>query len=272
MPVSTRSRRFRLAALVAVAATVGILGAACAPPPAKSISGTISGADARYVDAMIGFDVIDGAGKKIEMDGLNNGYSVVQRINHCVAPSGETASRNCAGTGIQTTKNWSLKLPSNAVKVYVEVYPKAPTSTAWLTNFRGYTGPAVGSTDLTTYARTFRRAIPVNGAVGNVGLVLPKVCGVAGGTTGSLVGRINGFGAGKINAWSMSPDGTTSLGFASGTIDGAGNYRIDHLQSGQRYGVIATSGAKSKNLVDYRRSTSNDTLIANPCSTKIFNF
>jgi hypothetical protein len=272
VPVSTRSRSFRIAALAAAAATVGTLGAACAPPPAKSISGTISGADARYVDAMIGFDVIDASGKKIEMDGLNNGYSVVQRINHCVPTNGAVASTKCAGTGITTTKNWTLKLPSNTSKVYIEVYPKAPTPTAWLTNYRGYTGPAVGSTNLSTYARTFRRAIPVNGAVSNVSLVLPKVCGVSGGTTGSLVGHISGFGAGKINAWSMSPDGTKSMGFSSGTIDGNGNYRIDQLQSGQRYGVIATSGSKTKNLVDYRRSTSNDTLIPGPCATKAFNF
>jgi hypothetical protein len=270
--VSTRSRRFRLAALAAAAATVGTLGAACAPPPAKSISGTVQGADNRFVDVMIGFDVIDAAGKKIEMDGLNNGYSTVQRINHCVPTNGAAASTKCAGTGIQTTKNWSLKLPSNASKVYIEVYPKAPTPTAWLNNYRGYTGPAAGTTNLSTYARTFRRAVPVNGAVANVGLVLPKVCGTANGTTGSLAGRISGFGAGKVNAWSMSPDGTRAMGFASGTIDANGNYRIDHLQSGQRYGLIATSGAKTKNVVDYRRSTSNDTLIASPCSTKVFNF
>jgi hypothetical protein len=270
--LSPRSRRFRLAALAAAAVTVGTLGAACAPPAAKSISGTIQGADGRYVDAMVGFDVVDGAGKKIEMDGINNGYSIVQRINHCVVPSGDVATRKCAGTGIQTTKNWSLKLPSNATKVYIEVYPKAPTSTAWLNNYNGYTGPAAGSTNLTTYGRTFRRAVPVNGAVANVGLVLPKVCGVAGGTTGSLVGHISGFGAGNITAWSMSPDGTRSMGYGMGAIDGNGNYRIDNLQSGQRYGVIATSGGRSKNLVDYRRSTSNDTYIPGACATKAFNF
>ena len=80
----------------------------------------------------------------------------------------------------------------------------------------GYTGVATGSTNLTTYARTFRRAIPVGGAVTNVGIVLPKVCGVPGGTTGSLVGHINGMGAGKITAWSMAPDGTTLDGLLDG--------------------------------------------------------
>jgi hypothetical protein len=56
-----------------------------------------------------------------------------------------------------------------------------------------------------------------------------------------------------------------------GTINSAGNYRIDTLQSGQRYGVIA-SGSRTVNLVDYRRSTSNDTLVPAPCSTTVFNF
>jgi hypothetical protein len=257
--------------MTAALVTSGLLSAACDPPAPKSISGTLQGADGRYVDAMIGFDVIDGAGNKIEMDHLNNGYSVVQRINHCVVTSGAVASERCAGTGYVTTKNWSLNLPSNAAKVYIEVYPKAPNSVAWLT-VPGYNGPAVGSTNLTTYARTFRRAIPVNGAVTNVGMVLPKVCGTLGGTTGSLVGHVAGLGAGKITAWSMSPDGTRSMGFSMGDINSAGNYRIDTLQSGQRYGVIATSNGRSVNRVDLRRSTSDDTLIANPCSTKVFNF
>lgn len=275
-PKLTRARRVRIASLGAAIVTTGILGAACAPPPPapKTISGTIQGADGNYVDAMLGFDVIDSAGKKIEMDGLNNGYSVIQRINHCVATNGAVASQTCSGTGYVTTKAWSLKLPSNAAKVYIEVYPKAPSVTNWLTNFNGYTGPAAGSTNLTTYARTFRRAIPVGGTVANVALVLPKVCGVTGGTTGSLAGHINGLGgvAGKINAWSMAADGTKSMGFSTGTIDTKGNYRIDALQSGQRYGVIATAGSKSINKVDYIRSTSNDTLISAPCATKVFNF
>ena len=61
------------------------------------------------------------------------------------------------------------------------------------------------------------------------------------------------------------------MGFSMGDINSAGNYRIDTLQSGQRYGVIATSGS-AVNLVDYRRSTTNDTLVPSPCSTTTFNF
>lgn len=272
MTLSLRSRPMRTLALAAALATTGALGVACDPPPPKSISGTVQGADSRYVDVMLGFDVIDAAGNKIEMDGLPNGYSTIQRINHCVPAAGAVASQKCPTTGYVTTKNWTQKLPNNAVKVYVEVYPKSPNTTNWLNNYRGYTGPAAGTTDTSAYGMTFRRAIPVNGAVANVGIVLPKVCGTPGGTTGTLVGRIAGFGAGKVNAWSMSPDGTKSMGFAIGNIDAYGNYRIEKLQSGQRYGLIATSGSKTKNVVDYRRLTSNDTLIATPCSTKVFNF
>lgn len=272
MAVSARSRRVRrvaLAALIAATATVG--ASACGAPPAKSISGTIQGADGRYVDVMVGYDVLDAAGKKIDMGNLKQGYSVIQRINHCVASSGSTTGGTCAGTGRTITKSFSLKLPSNAAKVYIEVYPKAPNSTDWI-SVPGYTGVATGSTTLTTYSRTFRRAIPVTGAVTNVGIVLPKTCGAPGGTTGSLIGRINGMGAGKINTWSLAPDNTPSLGWGSGNIDSHGNYRIDNLQSGQRYGLIATSGSRTINLVDYRRSTSTDTLIPGACKTTTFNF
>ena len=55
-------------------------------------------------------------------------------------------------------------------------------------------------------------------------------------------------------------------------MDGNGNYRINNLQSGQRYGVIAGSATYSRNLVDYRRATSNDTLIDHACQQKVFNF
>jgi hypothetical protein len=262
----------RTLALVGLLATTATMGAAaCGTPAGKSISGTIQGADGRYVDVMVGYDVLDSAGRKIDMGNLKQGYSVIQRMNHCVPTSGAVASQKCAGTGRVTSKNFSLQLPSNASKVFIEVYPKAPTSTDWVAT-TAYTGPAPGSTNLTTYARTFRRAIPVGGAVANVGIVLPKVCGVPGGTTGSLIGHIAGMGAGKITAWSMSPDGTRSMGFSMGDINAAGDYRIDTLQSGQRYGVIATSGSRSINKVDLRRSTSDDTLVATPCAQKRFNF
>jgi hypothetical protein len=264
----TRLRTLALVGLLATTATMG--AAACGNPAGKSISGTVQGADGRYVDVMVGYDVLDSAGRKIDMGNLKQGYSVIQRINHCVATSGSVGGGVCPGTNKGITKNFSLKLPSNAAKVYIEVYPKAPNSTDWI-SVPGYTGVATGSTNLTSYARTFRRAIPVGGPVTNVGIVLPKVCNTPGGTTGSLVGHINNIGAGKITAWSMSPDGTRSMGFSMGTINSAGNYRIDTLQSGQRYGVIA-SGSRTVNLVDYRRSTSNDTLVPAPCSTKVFNF
>ena len=261
----------RTLALAAVLATTATMGAAACAAPAKSISGTIQGADGRYVDVMIGYDVVDSAGHKIDMGFIKQGYSSIQRLNHCVATSGSVGGGNCPVTNRGITKNFSLNLPSNAATVFIEVYPKAPNSTDWI-SVPGYTGPATGSTNLTTYARSFRRAIPVGGAVTNVGIVLPKVCNTPGGTTGSLAGHINGLGAGKITAWSMSPDGTRSMGFSMGDINSAGNYRIDTLQSGQRYGVIASSNGRSINRVDYQRSVSNDTLVPSPCSTKTFNF
>lgn len=271
MGLSLRSHRVRRIAAVTLVAATAAVGAVSCDPPAKSISGTITGADGRYVDVMIGYDVIDAAGNKIDMGYIKNGYSDIQRMNHCVATDGSATGGTCPGTGRAITKNFSLKLPSNAVKVYIEVYPKAPNATDWI-SVPGYTGVATGSTNLSTYGRTFRRAIPVNGAVSNVSIVLPKVCPLPGGTTGSLAGHISGFGAGSVTAWSMAADGTRSMGFASGTINSAGNYRIDTLTAGQRYGLIATSGGRTKNVVDLRRATSNDTYIPAPCATTTFNF
>jgi hypothetical protein len=278
MKLSLRGvRRATATALATSVAVAGLLTAGCTPQTSgKVISGTIKGADGRIVDVLIGYDVIDGAGHKIDMGGARVGYSAIQRLNHCVGTAGATAAQVCRFNG-QVTQvtgyNWSLALPSNAKTVYIEVYPKAPTPTAWLNNYRGYTGVAAGTTNTSTYALAYRRAIPVNGSVGNVSIVLPKVCG-AGGTTASLVGHISGWRAGatgSVNAWSLAPNQPT-MGFGLGKVNGSGNYRVDGLQSGQRYGLIASGPGYYRNLVDYRRMTSNDTLIPGRCTLKTFNF
>jgi hypothetical protein len=273
--ISRRRRVFAAAAVVAV----GLLSSACVDyqttaSATKSISGTIKGADGRYVDVMIGFDVVDANNNKINMGLLpQTGYSTIQRLNYCLPASGSASVVTC-GNGKSSTFNWKLNLPANARQVYIEVYPKDPNNTDWLNNYRGYTGPAAGNTNLGTYGMTFRRAIPVNGAVTNVGITLPKVCGQPGGTTGKVTGHISGLNGatGTINAWSMSDDGNISMGFGMGTIDHNGNYVIDKLQSGQRYGLIASAGGRVKNLVDYQRKVSNDTFVAAPCFNKVFNF
>jgi hypothetical protein len=273
-----RGRRFVAAAMAAGVAAVGFLSAGCTPlnTADKVVSGTIQGADGNYVDAMIGFEVRDAQGRHIDLGGGGTGYSMIQRINYCLAPSGASSSQTCFTKGVatgSTTKNWSLRVPWNAASVWIEVYPKEASPSAWINNYNGYTGPSAGRTNLLTYATSERSQLLIGGGLANVKIVMPRVC-AAGGTTGTIVGHIANWPIGKTgsaNAWSMAPNTLVNQGFATGSVDVNGNYRIPNLESGQRYGIIAGTPGFARNMVDYRRSTSNDTLVSK-CSTKTFNF
>ena len=225
------ARRATAAAMATSVAVVGLLSAACTPSTGgtKLISGTVKGADGKIVDALVGFDVIDGNGRKMDLGGGRVGYSAIQRLNHCVGTSGATRSQKCSMDGQVTGYNWSLRVPASARQVYIEVYPKAPTPTAWLNNYRGYTGVAAGTTNTSTYSTTYRRALPLSGSGrSNVAIVLPKVCGTPRGSTGALAGRIAGWPAGvtgQVNAWSLAGDQST-MGFATGRVYGNGTYSI----------------------------------------------
>ncbi|HEX4017695.1 MAG TPA: hypothetical protein VHX15_13255 [Frankiaceae bacterium] len=262
---------------VALAAT-GLLTTACNARTSgfKSVSGTISGADGKIVDVLMGFDAIDAYGRKVDLGGARVGYSEIQRLNHCVPASGAKSSTKCKGTGYVTTKKWSILLPPNVARLYIEVYPKDPTPTYWLNNYRGYTGPAAGTTDVKTYGESYRRDLSTPGTLRNIPIVLPKVCGTPGGTTGSLAGHINGWPYGRtgtVNAWSMAPNTLATQGFATGArVDAFGNYRIDRLQSGQRYGLIAGTTGFSRNVVNLTNSLTNATLIPGACAVKGYNF
>ena len=275
MRISLRSRRTVTAGMAVAIASVGLFSSACAPAPAtKVISGTIRGADGHVVDVMLGFDVLDARGNKIDLGFIKAGYSAIQRLNYCVPASGETAVRTCPASGQgtghatgpqQTTYKWSLRVPSNAVSVYVEAYPKSQSTWYWEPGYRGYTGPTPGETNLSNYGMTHRRNIPLPASRSGVQIVLPNVCDV-GGTTGSLAGRILNWPAGatgSIYTWSMSNDQPT-LGFGIGDVDGNGNYSITGLQSGQTYRVQAQTAGFTRSAI----SSGN----VSKCATKGFNF
>ncbi len=284
-PSLRSARRATATAMTVAVAATGLLASACTPatvPTSKVISGTVQGADGNYVDVYLGFDVLDGAGRKIDLGG-GPGYSAVQRINHCVAASGATDATTCPVTGYHVTKNWSLTLPPNAATVYIEVYPKAPTITNWLTNYGAnhFTGVAAGSTVLSTYGETYRRAIPVPGNMQNIPIVLPVICGLPRASTGSLYGHIKDWPSGvvgHINTWSQAANTLPTQGMALGTpIDGNGNYRIDKLQAGQAYGLIASGPGFYRNVVNFTNASPGNpskspTYIANACQQKQYNF
>jgi hypothetical protein len=273
----TRLRRVGATAMTIAVVTSGVLTAACTPQSAgyKVVSGTITGADGKIVDVMMGFDVIDGFGHKIDLGGGRVGYSSIQRLNHCVSSSGASSPQKCKRTGYVTTTKWSIMLPPNATRLYIEVYPKAANSFNWL-NTPGYTGPAAGTTDTSTYGETYKRDLYVFGSMSGVNIVLPKVCGKSGGTTGSLTGHINGWPIGHtgvINAWSMAPNNLATQGFSTGSVvNGSGNYRIDRLQAGQRYGLIASGPGFARNAVTLANYQTTATLIPAACAVKGYNF
>ena len=244
--------------LLAAVTVLPLAATACGPVtpkviPPKSIAGTIRGADGSYVDAMIGFDILDSLGRKIKADGslvTDGGYGALARLNYCLSSAGTTdptlAATGCDGTGL--TDQWSLKLPANAVTVYVEAYPKNTSSSGWINGYRGYYGPNPGTTDETTFGMTYRRNISVlGGAVIGVKLAMPKVCGQPNGTTGTLWGYIYQGNTlwkatgGSTNAWSTEADNAPILGMNEGKVDpGAGTYHITNLQGGSHYTIVAT--------------------------------
>jgi hypothetical protein len=274
MRMSMRSRRTITAGMAVAIASVGLFSSACAPAPStKVISGTIKGADGHVVDVMLGFDVLDARGNKIDLGFIKAGYSSIQRLNYCVPASGETAVRTCPASGQgtghatgpqATTYKWSLRVPSNAVSVYVEAYPKSQSTWYWEPGYRGYTGPTPGNDNLSNYGMSHRRNIQLPTSISGVPIVLPNVCDV-GGTTGSLAGHINRWpgGVGSIYTWSMANDQPT-LGFGIGVVDANGNYTITGLQSGQTYRVQAQTAGFSRSAI----SSGN----VSKCQTKSFNF
>ena len=161
MNLSLRAvRRVTATAMTVGLAAGSLVMAGCTPQNTadKVISGTIQGSDGKIVDVYIGFDVLDAAGNKINLGG-GPGYSATQRLNHCVSTNGASSSQACPTTGYVTGKTWSLRVPYNASKVFIEVYPKAPSTSYWLNNYKGYTGATPGSTNTSTYSLAYKSAM-----------------------------------------------------------------------------------------------------------------
>ena len=271
-----RARRAAATAIAVAVAATGVMTAACTPQSAgyKLVSGTIKGADGKYVDALMGFDVLDGAGNRINL-GSGVGYSSLLRVNHCAPASGSAAAQKCKRTGYVSTYKWSILLPPNASRLYIEVYPKDPSSSN-IYRTATYNGAFAGTTDTSTYGETYVNNLPVSRSVSNVSIVLPKICGKPGGTTGSLAGHINGWPIGHtgvVKAWAMTTPNLPTQGFSAGAVvNGSGNYRLDKLQAGQRYGLIASGPGFARNVVNLANLQGTATLIPSACAVKAYNF
>lgn len=267
-------RRSHLALLVPVLMALGIVGVSCTPPAGwHVVSGFVRGNDGRYVDVMLGFDVLDASGNKINVDrNLNlTGYSAIQRMNYCLSARGATSTRpGCAGHPY--TDRWSISVPPNAALVYIEVYPKDPSPSPAILppGYMGYVGPYPGTTDERYYGMSYRRELPVTGpGASNVPIILPQVCS----QTGSLGGIVTGLPRGTtgvVHAWSLESNSAYILGMGSGEIKANGTYSVPHLAGLSHYGLIATAGGKTLNFVNYYMATSTATFITSACKQKRF--
>jgi hypothetical protein len=231
--------------LYSLAVSFALVGGLAAAQPAsatstRTMSGTILGSDGRAVNVMIGFDIQDRNGKRIDMNG-SQPYSYIMKMNTDVPATGGAVTSS-------TETRWTLRnIPAAATHVYIEVYPKARH--AAYQSHPTYQGP----TDQSRYGMSLRRALPASAT--NVALRMPVKCGVTGGVTGGIKGRVTKGGKpvkpSRVVAWSTATDSAASrkiLGWNMGTIgtyQGYYQFVVPNLASGQGYTVWVTYGGRT---------------------------
>lgn len=232
---------------LAVAAPSSPANAACASNAHLSISGYVYGADNRDVNVSIGFEVQDRNGHDINVDpaysdygcgqtSQHGGYSIYPKeLNHYVPYDG-VPQHTLMKNGQYTTRTWTLgNLPSNAYRVWIEVYS------------RGYTGSpcttCMNPGNVTKYGYANKHFVPV----GTKGLTikLPMRCGTYGGNAGYIGGTVRtstgaAYTLKHVYAWTtLSWNQLPSLqAWGSGAI-ASGSYQIKGLAPGQTYTVWA---------------------------------
>lgn len=240
------ARRRVLAAALALSAAGGVLAAPSAGAEDDVVlRGTLFGADGRSVSALLGFDLRDAQGRALGASGCVRspscpveGYAVTRRVNFDLGATG--------GDPSDWSESWSVRLPAEAERVYVEAFPQG----------RRYAG-----TDTSRYAPSFRRNVPVRSGV-RVNVRLPLVCGAKGGPGVPGTGRLAGYAveAGsdrpvplrRLTAFSLERDDngpTPVLGMGVGRVEPNGYYEVEDLASGvakgqragQRYQLVATA-------------------------------
>jgi hypothetical protein len=218
------------AALATLGLVAGLLALAAPAEAARAVTGTILGSDGRAVDVFIGFDLKDSSGRTIDKNGCLatkcglHGYGITKRLNGDVPATG-AADR----TGHATT--WSVTVPSNTARMFIEVYP--------------FSAGTYGKTDESRYGHSYRRNIPIPYPA-RINLRLPLICS-QGGTTGAISGRSTVGGTAttlkRVATWSLGADNngpTPILGWNVGTAS-AGTFTLPNLPAGQKYQVLATA-------------------------------
>jgi hypothetical protein len=219
------------AALALVALLAGLVGLAAPAQAARAVSGTILGSDGRAVDVFIGFDLKNSSGQTIDKNGCLatrcglHGYGITLRLNGTVGAEGATNR-----TAYKTT--WTVTVPSNTARMFIEVYP--------------FSSGTYGHTDESRYGHSYRRNIPIPYPA-RINLRLPQICST-GGTTGGITGRATVGGRAtalkRVGAWSLATDNngpTPIMGWTIGTTASDGTFKLPNLAAGQKYQVMATA-------------------------------
>lgn len=197
----------------------------------RTISGTLIGEDGRFVDAMLGFDLMRVTSSGVQhIDGRAGssnygcagfrGYGQVLRFNPDVPATGSTTVG---------TRYWSVKIPANVNQVIIEVYPKAA-------------GPD-SPVDDRRYGGALRWKVPIPYGT-RINMKLPLACN-AGGKNGYIAGYAYKNGVrvklDRVIAWSTAKDNNYArpiLGFRAGVSYDTGVFKIRQLPPGQAYTVI----------------------------------
>ncbi len=115
-----------LAGAVLVAAPAQAVAPGCTAARPTALGGGIVGVDGRSLNAVVGIDLLNAAGKQVDADGRPStvaGYAYRDRVNPGIPPEGST------DTGL--TRTWGdprtagdLCVSTRVTRVYLEVYPQ----------------------------------------------------------------------------------------------------------------------------------------------------
>ena len=202
-----------------------------APAPEPLLTGTLDGTDGRAVNALLGFDWMNGEGKRLRRDGCVAspecpvvGYGSVVRVNPTLTAVG-TADTATAST------TWSVQPPPGARRLFLEVYPQNE-------RFR---------TDEARYGHAMRHSVVLPHA-GPLPVRLPLVLCDEGGEVGVVRGTGTRDGAplplARVVAWSLEAfdaERRPVLGWNIGTAAADGTFVVPNLVADQRYQVWVTA-------------------------------
>ena len=115
-----------LVGTVLVAAPAQAVAPGCTTSRPTSLGGPIYGVDDRSLNALVGIDLLDAQGKRVDRDGRlisTPGYHYRERINPTIPAEGSTEAGLTRSWGDPATSG-AFCVSSRVARVYLEVYPQ----------------------------------------------------------------------------------------------------------------------------------------------------